>query len=172
MVQEVQTSVNQPIQTTLETIQSVGTSSVKIREWRQTTNRTISYCTVDVGTSQVSLDGWETKSNIVWLFSNLSNTGKEEYAIWVDCLRIPTAWSYEITIAPYTWYSQFQVTTKLLLDWKEIYSRLVADGNDVEDKIKIDAGKYSSLTVRFTAYRASSSSISGFLGCDIWITQI
>jgi hypothetical protein len=32
MVQEVQTAVTQPQETTLETIQAIGTSSVKIRE--------------------------------------------------------------------------------------------------------------------------------------------
>lgn len=172
MIQNVQTAVNISAPTTLETIESIGTSSIKIREGRQTTVRTISYASVSVNTDNVYIWPYETLSNIEWLFSNLINDGRENYNIWPNYLRIPTAWSYELTITPFVWSNGLKVTTELLMDGNVIYSYKSEDEKDVEHKIKIDAGRFSKITARFTAYRNYSSWISGSYYCSIKITQI
>ena len=172
MVQEVQTPMIIPPLTTLEVIEWVGTSSEKIREWRQTIGRTISYCMADVSTDRYYITAWETITGIEWLFSNLVNTGKTDYAIGTKYLRFPMEWSYEITVIPFTWYSTFHVTTMVYIDWVQIYSYLSNDGNDREDKIKLDVWKYSRLTVQFKAYRNSWDGLGFYLYAKIWATQL
>lgn len=171
MTQEVQTPMINPPLTTLEVIEWVGTSSEKIKYWRQTTYRTISYCTADVKTSTYTAAAYETMT-IDWKFSNLVTNGKTDYYIGADYLRFPTEWSYEITIVPGLWYSAFPVTTYLYLDGQEVFSYLSDNNVSVEKKIKIDVWKYSKLTVKYTVYRNSSSSLSFHLEWPIWASQI
>lgn len=122
MVQEVQTWVWITNETTLETIEAIGTSSFKIREWRQTTWHYSSWCTA---TGQVyfnyqswgSRDSWEIKS---WNTTITSMTWKQEFVMSNGWVRVPVAWTYEITL---TWGCG-SYTHEIIIKWwgKTLYS--------------------------------------------------
>lgn len=125
MVQEVQVWVGITNETTLETIEAVGTSSVKIREWRQTTPRFSSWCkatwqvTWQYTSSIGERDSGLVKSNDTEI---LENNGNAEYIIRDGGIRVPHAWTYSITVY---WGAAWNYLHTLIIKWadKIIYQK-------------------------------------------------
>lgn len=98
MIQEVQTPVNPVNETTLETIEAIGTSSRKIIEWRQTRWwHSISICEA---TGNVE---WRYESGVSWNPSDyiesenltISNiTWNIEFSMSGSAIRLPVQWGY------------------------------------------------------------------------------
>ena len=104
MVQEVQTWVWITNETTLETIEAIGTSSFKIIEWRQTKGgHYVSGCVADGNVYYKyregdSRDSGELKSEDTAI---IKNTWKSEFSIRNWGIRVPNGGSYAIEL---TWW--------------------------------------------------------------------
>lgn len=102
MVQEVQTWVGITNENTLETIEAIGTSSFKIKEWRQTTAR---YTVGRSGTCRPSsfqyrqgeTDRWSEEQESSYIVET-ETWGNQDFQIKDAGVRVPTAWTYECHI--------------------------------------------------------------------------
>ena len=126
MVQEVQTWVWIYNESTLETIEAIGTSSFKIVEWRQT--KWWHY------TSNV-----EAKGTVTWIYhdgdsrtsglvqsSNMtinSQNGRTPYIISEKWLRISIAWTYHITLSRNGWASSQKPTIYVKVWGETLYTK-------------------------------------------------
>lgn len=177
MVQEVQTSVNTYAPTTLNTIEWIWTSSVKLVEWRQTIEKIKVlkcqfYASVSWYYSERQWtwrDSWDIRATNTEI---ISQTWEYEQRIidsedMTNWIRIPVAWLYEIS---FTWYggsSTMAVTNSVMLNWKTILS-----GTD-SGSIKISLWKYDILSYSWRFYYSwSSSSINWNTNATISITKI
>lgn len=145
MVQEVQTSVNQPIETTLETIQAVGTSSVKIVEGRQTTwGRFAYWCKASWNKSMYAPD---TQQITLTISSSYWNT---EFLKVDGGIRIPLAWAYEIVAecrwGNIGWWVNF---THYIKSWDtDLFNVVTSNNNDTITSSKtVNLGKFDIVKV-------------------------
>ena len=161
MVQEVQTAVTQPQETTLETIQAIGTSSVKIREWRQTTARYTSNC-ISAGSIAWTWNVWDSRS--YWpVSSNLSiwsMEGKQEFVGKNWWIRVPVAWTYQITLYWSGGSSLFDATIILKCWGNEVYTNTFNSNQSETVTMNVDLGKFDLVEVYWSLYCSSGSSAS------------
>ena len=176
MVQEVQTWVWITNETTLETIEAIGTSSFKIVEWRQT--KWAKYAigceatwTASWSLSENNRDTWTVKSKL----SLTSSYGKQDFVISNGWVRFPTPWTYTIAI---TWRwggSSLSATVTLNLGGTQIYTKTFSGGAGTDTWSKnIDVGKFDLLEMYTRFYYSWSGSASGWFVSDpvITITQL
>lgn len=143
MVQEVQTWVWITNETTLETIEAVGTSSFKIVEWRQTKwGRYVSRCKWSGSVS------WTYQSpaskvwpEVSWTFTLTDSYGKAPFIIRNGGIRIPQQWTYEITVY---WGSSWISNSQLILKaWgREIYRKLLYAAQSETATFEVDLWKF------------------------------
>lgn len=159
MVQEVQTWVWITNETTLETIEAVGTSSFKIKEWRQTTARYLSECT---GTALVTWSGSGQSPLIKWTVTLDNSYWKSEFIQTNWGIRIPKAWTYQLT---FTWQvggvsydSNFYIKNWPNAGDKNIYTySAVWYFYSINESFIVDLGKFDIITVWADFYRGSGS---------------
>lgn len=161
MVQEVQTAVTIPQETTLDTIQAIGTSSVKIREWRQTTWHYTSGVTASWSISW-SWDPWNPRDS--WKLSpNLtigSSYWKMEYAKKMGSIRVPVAWSYQITLSWSWWSSISNATIVLMWGWNQLYTKTFTSSSSETIVKNVDLWKFDTVEVYWSLYCSSGYSSS------------
>ena len=169
MVQEVQTGIWITNETTLETIEAIGTSSFKIREWRQTTARYVSGCisscsiywSWDPGNPR---DSWELHGNL----SISSSSGKQEYLVKNGSIRVPVAWTYQITLTWSWWSSISNATVILKWWWNQLYTKTFNSNNSETVVLTVDLWKFDLVEVYGDIYCTSGSSSS----MNMQITQL
>lgn len=165
MVQEVQTSVAIPQENTLETIEAIGTSSFKIVEWRQTRGWHYSSSAVVSGSASWTYfsSSWERQSPkekaSMWLSSA---TWKASYLVRVWSVRVPTAWTYQLTLYRY-WWSSRNSTTIYMVKWEnswdtQLYTKTFSANSSETVNLEFDLGKFEVITFRFTFYYSWDSS--------------
>ena len=164
MVQEVQTWVWVYNETTLETIEAIGTSSFKIIEWRQT--KWWHYLSQCVATGNVyfdyswpvPIDSWEIKSTDTAISSM---SGKSEYAMSNWWVRVPQAWTYKIDVA-WGWGSNtLEATLIIKAEGKIVYQKTQRPYWDVTDTFYVDMWKFGTIEIRGDFnYWGTASSIS------------
>jgi hypothetical protein len=151
MVQEVQTSVIPTNETTLETIEAIGTSSRKIIEWRQTRWwRSISICeaTGNVKWRYVSGSSWNPSEYIE--SEDLAITNVEwniEFSMVGNAIRLPVQWWYvcdiEWGIAPLNWTANLYVKV-----WQTtIYTDMLDTSWTKTATVNFNAWKFDKLTI-------------------------
>lgn len=179
MVQEVQTSVSIPQENTLETIQAIGTSSVKIIEWRQTRGwHYISAASVS-GSWPWYYDSWWSRQSpmIQWSMSAGSATGKMIFNVSWNKIRIPIAWTYQLTLYWSGWSSTYSPTV-YMIKWASendevLYTKTFPNSSSETINLTFDLGKFDVITIWFSYYYSWSSSWAT-LGADysLTITQL
>lgn len=160
-MQEVQTGVWITNETTLETIEAIGTSSFKIREWRQTTARYVSGCKASGSVSWYysswggTRDSWEVKSSNTTI-SEIS--GKQEFIIRDWGIRVPVAWTYEITFT-WNWWGSTENDTLILKWWGNVlYTKEFTSYDEETVTITADLGKFDLIEIYGDLYYTWSSS--------------
>lgn len=160
MVQEVQTGIWITNETTLETIEAIGTSSFKIREWRQTTARFVSGCS---GSGSVSWywSSWDDRQSDEILSSDTAITdqnGNQEYSIRDGWIRVPVAWTYQITFTWTGWTSSNYNT--LILKWwgKVLYTKEHTSNLTETVTLTVNLGKFDLIEIRSSFYYNGGSS--------------
>jgi hypothetical protein len=164
MPQEVQTGIWITQETTLETIEAVGTSSFKIREWRQTTPRYLSWCKAsgDVTWHRSSGESkqWpDTKSTDTAITDNF---WKQEYKMIDWWVAVPVAWTYEITLFRWGGSSIDDATMILKAAWKTLYTKTFTSYNKETVTLIADLGKFETIEIRGN-FNYKGSSISATL---------
>ena len=163
MVQEVQTSVWYTNQTTLETIEAVGTSSRKIIEGRQT-----------IGWRGIST--WEATWNVYWEYKwdgqrssdyiesedleVASSSWPIEFVMRWNAVRLPVAWGYECELTWWVWSTQRTETIYVTVWSKVVYTGSRDSTWQETVKFKFNAGKFDELKIGWEFYWAGSSSSS------------
>lgn len=146
MVQEVQTWVWITNETTLETIEAVGTSSFKIIEGRQTKGgHYVSECEGTGGVTWHYVSPNTTSPEIKSTDLTITtNTWKREFVIRNWGIRVPAQWSYQITI---TWGSSWNSNGTMILKvgGKEVYRKLLYSATSTTDTFVVDAGKFDTI---------------------------
>ena len=151
MVQEVQTSITQTQETTLETIQAIGTSSFKIVEWRQTKGWHY------VGWGKTT--GWQynygASTTVTSPITQISITldseyWKYNYSIVNGWIRVPIAWTYEIEISWY-WGSSLNSSAIFIKNWTtqnspNLYTNTFLTAGSEVKTITVDLGKFDIIT--------------------------
>lgn len=161
MVQEVQTSVERPVETTLETIEAIGTSSIKIIEWRQTRGwHYASKCTASGTISWSYQRPWDPQSEEVESEDMAidSNTGKQDYEIRQLWARVPQAWTYQITLTWRWWSSTSNATMILICWWKVVYTLEHTSNQTDTVTLLVDMWKFDLVEAWGTFYYKGSSS--------------
>lgn len=164
MVQEVQTWVGIVNETTLETIEAVGTSSFKIKEWRQTTPRYTSSCKASGNVTWHRSEGeskqWpDTKSTNTTISDNY---GKQGFTIRNGGIAVPAAWTYEITLFRWGGSSIDDATMILKAAGNTIYTKKFTSYNKETVTLRIDLGKFETIEIRGN-FNYKGSSISATL---------
>lgn len=167
MVQEVQTWVGITNETTLETIEAIGTSSFKIKEWRQTTGHYVSGCEADWNiewtyTSWGSRDSWEIQSTnmaineIYW---------KQDFVIRDYWVRVPTSWTYQIWINWGWWWSTYKATLIVKAAGDVVYQQETPfTPTTYSTSVRVDLWKFDTIEIRWQFYYqwSASSAILAF----------
>ena len=177
MVQEVQTWIWITNETTLETIEAIGTSSFKIIEWRQTKWwHYISECnaTWDVVWSYyspASTDWPEIKSSD---FHITSQTGQKEFVMRNGWVRVPAQWTYQIDLRfGAAWTSDATVILKA--SGRELYRKTLTSATTESITTYIDLGKFESIELwgQFL-YKGgqSSANVTFWVNPTLKITQL
>ena len=180
MVQEVQTGVWITNETTLETIQAIGTSSFKIVEWRQTKGgHYVSWCTATMIVRRHGSADDRESPLVQWVQVSVdSQWGNAEYKVINNGIRVPVAWTYEISGNAKAGWSEYRGTTYLKLGAcsgdETIYS---LHGNSTKTEnftIRVNIGKFDVLTIRGDFYYNGSSSGTSLMGdiSQMTITQL
>lgn len=167
MVQEVQTGIWITNETTLETIQAVGTSSVKIVEWRQTTWHFSSMGeasgevwwayddSVPTGRDSPTKQGSMTIS---------SNNGKMEFVVRDGGIRIPAAWAYSITanykIGASNHSDDIYIKVGTSSSSPTIYSDHASTSTTVTKTFQVNLWKFDLITVWGHFYYSGSSNFA------------
>ena len=150
MVQEVQTWIWITNETTLETIQAVWTSSVKIREGRQTIKKFKSGASVSGSISWTYHNDGSRQSDRVQC-KNLSITSyywDESFYIRDYWVYIPSLWTYEVYVDWYWATSQRNVSLKLEVDGKILYTKTLNAWNPTDkNTILLNLWKYNCVKV-------------------------
>lgn len=155
MVQEVQTWVTRPRETTLETIEAVGTSSVKIREWRQTTWHYVNGCLATWNVRwHYSKSEWVRDSGeIISTDTTItSNNWNQEFTIRDGWVRVPVAWTYQITLYWGSSGSTSDYTIIIKWWWKELYTNTFTSTNDETVTFTANLGKFDKIEIWWEFY--------------------
>lgn len=165
MVQEVQTSVAIPQENTLETIEAIGTSSFKIVEWRQTRGWHYSSSTKVSGSASWYYDnsGSRQSPKVQASMGLNSATWKATYAVRAWSVRVPTAWTYQLTLYRAWWSSRFSATI-YMVKWEnswdtQLYTKTFYSNTETVN-FTFDLGKFDVITFRFSFYYNWDSSWS------------
>lgn len=150
MVQETQTGIGITQLTTLETIEAIGTSSFKIREWRQTTDRFTRGCAATGNVSGYLPNAWTTpeiKS------SNLTITeqmGKQWFSIKNGGICVPMAGSYQLMLHRWWWTGSI-ASTIIIKSWGNVvYTKTFSWAAKQETvMIPVDLGKFETIELRW-----------------------
>ena len=151
MVQEVQTSVNQPKETTLETIEAIGTSSFKIVEWRQTKGwHYVSWAKTTWWYYQYWASTSSTSPISKIAITLDSDFWKYDYSTVNGWLRVPVAWTYEIEFSWY-WWSSLNSSTIFIKNWTaqdspNLYTNTFWNASSEVKTITVDLGKFDIIT--------------------------
>lgn len=168
MVQEVQTWVWVYNETTLETIEAIGTSSFKIVEWRQTKG---GHYTSSVETSWTST--WDYIRDVTPRQSPMvvstdmaisSSSWKAEFTLSNYWIRVPAPWTYQITLHWSWWASTFQPTV-YLIRWVNksdtvLYTKTFSAHDEETITLNVDLGKFEIITIRWSFYYSGSAWVS------------
>ena len=161
MVQEVQTSVERPVETTLETIEAIGTSSIKIIEGRQTRGwHYASGCNASGTVSWYYQSGDERQSPEIESANMAinSSTGKQTYEIRELGVRVPQAWTYQITLKWTGWTSTSYATMILICGGNVVYTKEHTSNQTETVVLLVDMGKFDLIEARSTfQYNGSST---------------
>jgi len=161
MVQEVQTWVGIYNETTLETIEAIGTSSFKIKEWRQTTPRYLWEVTGS-GTVNRHYVSPNVDSGMIMGTMTISDmVGKAEYSISNGWIRVPFAGTYRITyrgtvgsaVADTTLYLKAGTESNSPTLWTKTYNTW---GVNESGSVIVDLGKFDIVTLRVHWYYTST----------------
>lgn len=174
-MQEVQTAINTTPITTLETIEWVGTSSEKIREWRQTTPKE-SYSSIISWSASASTRPGETVDISIknWTIDIQWKDIYFEQVSWG--IRIPEAGAYIIKVYMRWGASAFVDEHRLKINWKVKFS-WTSQTQTKENWLKfeeiINLWKYAMIAHEcdFT-YIGSSSGASWQALCEIQLTKL
>lgn len=163
MVQEVQTWVGITNETTLETIEAIGTSSFKIIEGRQTKGEHyVSGCIADGNVKYTYHEGEERDSGEVMSTDTaiLESLGKREFSIRNWGIRVPAAGTYSIQL---TWgggASTSNATIILKGGWKTLYTKTFTSSNSETVNLTADLGKFDLIEIRGQFYYKGSASVA------------
>lgn len=164
MVQEVQTWIGITNETTLETIEAIGTSSFKIKEWRQTTARYLSECSWRADVDRTYSSGGSRDSGLIkWVVTLNDSVWKAEFMQVNGGIRIPTAWTYQLTFNWQAGGTNFD-STLYLRNWpnptdKVIYTfAAIWTYKSIDDSFIVDLGKFDIITAWATFYYNGSAS--------------
>ena len=155
MVQEVQTGVWITNETTLETIQAIGTSSFKIVEWRQTKGgHYVGWCKCSMVVRR-SYEEWVTdRQSPLVIGKNVTIDSWEwnaEYKVINDGIRVPVSWTYEISGTAKAGWSEYSGTTYLKVGtcaWDTTIYSLHGNSTKTEDfTIRANIGKFDVITI-------------------------
>ena len=136
-------------ETTLETIEGIGTSSFKIKEWRQTTGRYLSECQGEV---VVQWHTWHSMSKYKWVVTLHSSTWNAEFVQTRWWIRIPKAWTYRFTYSGgqvwgYNRDSTFYIKNWPNFDDKTIFQHTATWGYDtISGSFIVDLWKFDIIT--------------------------
>ena len=175
MVQEVQTSVERPVETTLETIEAIGTSSFKIIEWRQTRGwHYASKCTASGTVSWYYSNQWDRDSEEIQS-SNMAiseNVGKQDYEIRSLGVRVPQAWTYQVTIRWSWWSNASNATIYVKCWWNVVYTKEHTSSQTETVVVNADMWKFDLVEVRGSFhYKWSSTAATLSLSYSLDIQQ-
>lgn len=159
MVQQVQQWVINTQETTLETIEAVGTSSKKLIEWRQTTwEHFIGYCSSSWSWNWwYDYNTWERSS---WLRQITLNIGtvnsKYIYSPKEKGIRVPKWWTYKLDLTWYWWASTMQ-NTLYIKNWTEqssptIYTYTSTSWTTRNYSTTVNLWKFDIITARWSYY--------------------
>ena len=166
MVQEVQTGIWITNETTLETIEAIGTSSFKIREWRQTVGgHYVSRCIASWNVYR-EWHTWDNRDSGVLTSPDIAIT--EDYwtsgfSIRDGGVRVPVAWSYQIDI--YWNGGAGTLDATFILKWggKVLYSKSSWWTNYTDNTtIMVELWKFDLIEICWEFYYTDSSSLSAF----------
>lgn len=177
MVQEVQTWVGITNETTLETIEAIGTSSFKIIEGRQTKGgHYVSSCkasgrvTWSYSQSIGIRDSGEVKSTDLAI---TESTGKAELILKDWGIRVPNSGSYEIVLDR-SWGASTTYAT-VILKWggKVLYTKQFTSSDSEVVTVVADLWKFELIELWGEFYyNGSATSASLLLSADLTITQL
>lgn len=176
MVQEVQTGVWITNETTLETIEAIGTSSFKIIEWRQTKGgHFVSGCSATGGVNRNYQSGWSRDSGEI-KSSNMTisdNFGKSELTLRNNWIRVPNPWTYQITLWRSGWGATNYATIILKWGGKTIYTKEFTSSDSETVVVSADLWKFDAIEIwgQFT-YNWSASAASLGILATLKITQL
>lgn len=166
MLQEVQTSIANTTESTLETIEAVGTSSRKIIEWRQTIWwHSVSSC---IATGNVfwrynwdwNRESWYIESEDLEITSNYWPI--DFVNIW-SAIRLPMAWSYECELTWWIWSTQRTETIYIKVWGKTVYTETLNTVTQKTVKFKFNAGKFDKLILWWEFYWSGGETSSAWL---------
>lgn len=148
-MQEVQTWIEIYDESTLDTIEAVGTSSRKIIEWRQTRGGHFSSRCVATGNVTWYYDSGISDSSGYVASEDLDITSLSwnvEYIIWDGWVRLPLAWSYQCTLT-WWWGSTYWEQTIYIKVWgNTVYTNTFTNTYQTETVTFIfNAGKFDLL---------------------------
>lgn len=179
MVQKVQTAVGEMQPTTLDTIEAVGTSSRKLREWRQTTGeRFLGYCTTTENTLTRLYTSWGSRDSGMLQLNNLTidtTSSNLIYTMKDGGVRIPKGWTYQVEI---TWSSGWfaDMTATLYVktgNGQTLYTETSTNNSQQTDTFLVNVGKFDTIEVWVDYhYSWSSSAISTFFKAKLKITEL
>lgn len=164
MVQEVQTWVWITNETTLETIEAIGTSSFKIVEWRQTKGgHYVGGCKSSCSIYYNYQQAWGNRDSglLKWNVNLTESVWKAEFIKVNGGIRVPVAWSYEISYKCEVGSSvnEWGIYIKRWTDASSpnIFSLVTTSGSKTKEwSFIIDLGKFEILTV-WTDFHYSGS---------------
>jgi hypothetical protein len=149
------------VETTLETIEAIGTSSIKIIEWRQTRGwHYASKCVTSWTVTWHYQRPWDSQSEEVESqnMTISSNTGKQDYEIRQLWVRVPQAWTYQITLT-WTWGSSSSNATMILICWGNVvYTKEHTSSQTETVTLLVDMWKFDLVEACGTFYYKGSSS--------------
>lgn len=169
MVQEVQTGIWIYNETTLETIEAVGTSSRKIIEWRQTVGwHYASRCTAQWKANRSYTSWWSRSSPTLQAKLSITSTQWKKRFSAVDWgICVPEAWTYELTI---TWIGSnttYGITISVY-KWDDTSGKRVFIASDntnydpITKSVLVDLGKFDTLNVYYDYYYSGSAAGASF----------
>jgi len=154
MLQEVQTWVWIYNESTLETIEAIGTSSFKIVEWRQTKGgHYISSATGEWMAIWDYVDTWPRQWPMVVStdMTITSSSWQASFAVANNWLRVPRAWTYEVTVDRRGWSSTYSGVMYAIRGTTEndeiLYTKSFSANYSEVITFNVDLGKFEVITI-------------------------
>lgn len=164
MVQEVQTPAWYVNESTLETIEAVGTSSRKILEWRQTRwGRNVSRCEATGNVSYQYRQGQTPKDSEYIESDNITITdtfGDKDFSIVSNRICLPVIWWYSCELTRWIGPSIWTWTIYVNVGDTTVYTNTLS-ANSETVTFTFNAGKFDKLTIWWEfSYTWSSTAAS------------